>query len=173
MTDIDLLLGLLGLIATILTDILALIISLVEPGPKSDILKFILGILDKIFVGSISGLVKWALGTLTGMAAAIRRWRESGGKKPLELTIPPPTPELPSYGIKYDPATGKWTGGFTSFPSAPAPAPSTTPSSPSAPHSFTPFGNSSQGVEDWGHPLDPPDNRSGWAYDPQKGWVMP
>jgi hypothetical protein len=67
--------------------------------------------------------------------------------------------------INYDPAAGTPTVQPTPLPTASSPSPAAT--------SFSPLNAACPADEDWGHPLEPPDDGPGWAYNPEKGWVRP
>jgi hypothetical protein len=163
MTALDWVTGLFRILVTLAIDIVAFF----DP-EKTGILKNILKDLFK------STVVKWLIGAIAGITVSITTWQRTGGKTPLVITIPNPLPEGPSWNITYDPATDKWDSDLA-WPQAPdssAPSPSPTLLSPSSQESTGPFNSLSPSNDSWGHPLEPPDDRSGWTYDADKGWGM-
>jgi len=174
MTEGDFIFGWLGILVSVAIDIVFFALSLAIEIPLK-IFEAVMGFLTSIFgkFFPIADIKKFLAGFVAGVVLSIARWYAEGQKGPIVIELPPRNPrdpDEPRVIISFDPATGrpKW----EEKPRSPVRVPKvphvSSPATPAPEQS----GPQTEGADDWGHSLVPPDERPGWGYDGERGWAL-
>lgn len=174
MTIGDVIFGWLNIFVSVVIDIVFFGLSLVLDVPEK-ILEAVIGLLTSIFgkFFPIADIKKFMAAFAAGVLVSIARWYAEGQKGPVVIELPPRNPrdaDEPRVVISFDPATGQWK--WEEKPRSPVRIPKvphvSDPASPAPEQS----GLQTEGADDWGHSLVPPDERPGWGYDEERGWAL-
>ncbi len=158
MTGMDIFAGIVGIFCTIAGDIASLIMSIATFSAPEDLAwEAIKAVLEKLALPlSVSGLEKYLWSAVAAVVVGVAQYVDGGCKGPIQISLQPPSPELPGVSVGYDPSTGHvdWKPVYPT-PTGASPYPTASSPAPAAPAGS---GSNSLGPSDdvWGQPLESP-----------------